>query len=181
MDAHESVASLPKAEGASSHLCLDGCMDITTVNEQRVQWDFTNVEMRNQAFKKIVAEKLAQRSASVCQFQETMATLGFTCSVLSSPEKFELSCARRRLRCVRRTSGSCLDTEKPTVWLVGGFIVCAVLCHSGSRMHLQQVFFVHPVVFNTHCGETTEPVATVVPFASAAVTFLFSQRTTLRN
>ena len=32
-------------------------MDITTVNEQGVQWDFTNVEMRNQAFRKIVAEK----------------------------------------------------------------------------------------------------------------------------
>ena len=27
------------------------------MNEQGVQWDFTNVEMRNQAFKKIVAEK----------------------------------------------------------------------------------------------------------------------------
>ena len=32
-------------------------MDITTVNEQGVQCDFTNVEMRNKAFKKIVAEK----------------------------------------------------------------------------------------------------------------------------
>ena len=32
-------------------------MDITTVNEQGVLWDFTNVEMRNQAFRKIVAEK----------------------------------------------------------------------------------------------------------------------------
>ena len=43
----------------------------TTVNEQGVQWDFTNVEMRNQAFKKIVAEKtiLAHRSASVCQLE----------------------------------------------------------------------------------------------------------------
>ena len=32
-------------------------MDITTVNEQGVQWDFTDVEMRNEAFTKIVAEK----------------------------------------------------------------------------------------------------------------------------
>ena len=32
-------------------------MDITTVNEQGVQWDFTNEEMRDQAYKKIVAEK----------------------------------------------------------------------------------------------------------------------------
>ena len=27
------------------------------MNEQGVQWDFTNVEMRNQAFRKVVAEK----------------------------------------------------------------------------------------------------------------------------
>ena len=32
-------------------------MDITTVNEQGVQWDFTDVEMRNEAFRKIVAKK----------------------------------------------------------------------------------------------------------------------------
>ena len=39
------------------------------MNEQGVQWDFTNVEMRNQAFRKKVAEKtiLAHGSASVCQ------------------------------------------------------------------------------------------------------------------
>ena len=39
------------------YLGLDESMDITTVNEQGVQWDFTNVEMRNQAVKKKVAEK----------------------------------------------------------------------------------------------------------------------------
>ena len=39
------------------HLGLDESMDITTVNEQGVQWDFTDVEMRNEAFRKIVAEK----------------------------------------------------------------------------------------------------------------------------
>ena len=39
------------------YLGLDESMDITTVNEQGVQWDVTNVEMRNQAFRKIVAEK----------------------------------------------------------------------------------------------------------------------------
>ena len=38
-------------------LGLDESMDITTVNEQGVQWDFTNVEIRNQAFRKIVTEK----------------------------------------------------------------------------------------------------------------------------
>ena len=32
---------------------LDENMDITTVKEQGVQWDFTNVEMRNQAFRKM--------------------------------------------------------------------------------------------------------------------------------
>ena len=53
------------------YLGLDESMDITKVNEQGVQWDFTNVEMRSQAFKKIVAEKpmLACRSASVCQLE----------------------------------------------------------------------------------------------------------------
>ena len=30
------------------YLGLDESMDITTVNEQGVQWDFTNVEMRKQ-------------------------------------------------------------------------------------------------------------------------------------
>ena len=39
------------------YLGLDESMDITTVTEQGVQWDFTNVEMRNQAFRKTVAEK----------------------------------------------------------------------------------------------------------------------------
>ena len=39
------------------YLGLDESMDITTVNEQSVHWDFTNVEVRNQAFRKIVAEK----------------------------------------------------------------------------------------------------------------------------
>ena len=43
----------------AGHGCmgLDESMDITTVNEQGVQWDFTDVEMRNEAFRKTVAEK----------------------------------------------------------------------------------------------------------------------------
>ena len=86
LDANESAASLPQAKEESSdgrmfignwehvesethnqrlgdkvagdgYLGLDESMDITTVSEQGVQWDFTNVEMRNQAFRKIVAEK----------------------------------------------------------------------------------------------------------------------------
>ena len=36
---------------------LEEIMDITTVNERGVQKDFTNVEMRNKAFRKIIAEK----------------------------------------------------------------------------------------------------------------------------
>ena len=40
------------------YLGWEESMDITTVNEYGVQWDFTNVEMRKQAFWKIVAEKL---------------------------------------------------------------------------------------------------------------------------
>ena len=49
----------------------DESMDITTVNEQGVQWDFPNVEMRNQAYKKIIVERtiFACRSASVCQLE----------------------------------------------------------------------------------------------------------------
>ena len=86
LDANENAAPLPQAEGESSdgrmfignwehvesethkqrlgdkvagdgYLGLDESMDITTVNEQGVQWDFTDVEMRNEAFRKIVAEK----------------------------------------------------------------------------------------------------------------------------
>ena len=45
-----------KAAG-DGYLGLDESMDITTVNEQGVQLDFTDVEMRNEAFRKIVAEK----------------------------------------------------------------------------------------------------------------------------
>ena len=86
MEANESATSLQKAEEESSdgrmfignwehdesethkqhlgdkvagdeYLGLDESMDITTVNEQGAQWEFTNVEMRNQAFKKKIAEK----------------------------------------------------------------------------------------------------------------------------
>ena len=86
LDANENAASLPQAEGESSdrrmfvgnwehvesdahkqrlgdkvaghgYMGLDENMDITTVNEQGVQWDFTDMEMRNEAFRKIVAEK----------------------------------------------------------------------------------------------------------------------------
>ena len=39
------------------YMDLDESMDITTVNEQGVQWDFTDVEMRNETFRKIVAKK----------------------------------------------------------------------------------------------------------------------------
>ena len=85
MDANESAEHLPQAEEGSSdgrmfisnwehdesetqnqHLeekvagdeypGLDESMDITTVNEQGVQWDFPNVEMRNQAYKKIISK-----------------------------------------------------------------------------------------------------------------------------
>ena len=38
------------------YLNLDKSLHITTVNEQGVQKDFTNVEMRNQAFRKTVAK-----------------------------------------------------------------------------------------------------------------------------
>ena len=100
LDADESAASLPQAEGESSdgrmfignwehvesethkqrlgdkvaghgYMDLDESMDITTVNEQGVQWDFTDVEMRNEAFRKIVAKKtiLAHGSTSVCHLE----------------------------------------------------------------------------------------------------------------
>ena len=52
------------------YLGLDESMDITTVNEQGVQWDFTNVEMRNQAFRKIVAEKLS------CSWERVRVPIG---------------------------------------------------------------------------------------------------------
>ena len=98
LDANENAASLPQAEGKSSdgrmfignwehvesethnqrlgdkvagdgYLGLDECMDITTVNEQGVQWDFTDVEMRNQAFQEDSCGKtiLAHGSTSACQ------------------------------------------------------------------------------------------------------------------
>ena len=49
--------------------------------------------------------------------QDTMAALGFSIGKASPvlfclPVKCEMSCARRRLRCVRRTSGSCFDAKR---------------------------------------------------------------------
>ena len=52
------------------------------------------------------------------KIQETMATLGFSIGKASPvlfchlPKKFEMSCVRRRVRCVRRTSGSGLDAKR---------------------------------------------------------------------
>ena len=79
MDANESAASLPEAEEESS----DETMFIGNRELKRTTsvwktelpevdtWasDFTNVEMRNQAFRKIVSEKtmLAHWSTPVCQ------------------------------------------------------------------------------------------------------------------
>ena len=86
VDANESTLSSPQAEGESSDgrtfigswkhdvsemhnqrwedkVAGDECLGlgeilvITTMNEQGVHWDFTNKETRNQAYKKIVAEK----------------------------------------------------------------------------------------------------------------------------
>ena len=86
VDANESTLSSPQAEGESSNgrtfigswehdvsemhnqrwehkvvgdecLGLGEIMDITTMNEEGVHWDFTNEEMRNQAYRRIVAEK----------------------------------------------------------------------------------------------------------------------------
>ena len=52
------IISVWKTKAAGDgYLGSDGSMDITAVNEQGVQWDFANVEMRDHAFRKIVAEK----------------------------------------------------------------------------------------------------------------------------
>ena len=58
----------------------------------------------------------------------------------------------------------CFRMLKPTVWLVGGFVVGCFLCHFGSRMHLLLFLWVYPfpiglrpVFFTTHCGETCLP------------------------
>ena len=93
LDADESAASLPEESSdermfignwehvqsethkqrledrvaGDGYLGLDESMDITTVKEQGVQWDFTKEEMRNQACKKIVAEKtLLLMGAHLC-------------------------------------------------------------------------------------------------------------------
>ena len=86
LDANGNAASLPQAEGKSCEgrmfignwehvesethkqrlgdkvagygfLGVDESMDITTVNEPGVQCNFTDVEMRNEAFRKICVEK----------------------------------------------------------------------------------------------------------------------------
>ena len=100
VDANESTLSFPQAEEESSDgrtfigswehdvsemhnqrwedkvagdecLGLGEIMDITTMNEQGVHWDFTNEEMRNQAYRRIVAEKpfFACWSAPMCQLE----------------------------------------------------------------------------------------------------------------
>ena len=100
VDANESTLSSPQAERESSdgrtfigswehdvsemhnqrwedkvagHECLGlgEIMDITTMDEQGVHWDFTNEEMRNEAYRRIVAEKpfFACWSAPMCKFE----------------------------------------------------------------------------------------------------------------
>ena len=52
-------------------LGLGEIMDITTMNEQGVHRDFTNEEMRNEAYRRIFAEKpfFACWSAPMCEFE----------------------------------------------------------------------------------------------------------------
>ena len=56
-----------------------------------------------QNWQKKVQEKMASRGSSIGRAAR---------SVLSSPEKFEMSGARRRLSFLRRTSGSYLDAKR---------------------------------------------------------------------
>ena len=100
MDANESASPFPQAEEESSdgrmfigkwehdewethnqhledkvagdeYLGLDESMDITTVNEQGVQWDFTHEEMEESSVQENSCGKIifAKRSAPVCQLE----------------------------------------------------------------------------------------------------------------
>ena len=59
--------------------------------------------------------KLAKESSRNDGHTRFLNWQGFTRSVLSSPGEFEMCSARRRLRCVRKTSGTCLDAKRVEV------------------------------------------------------------------
>ena len=157
VDANESTASLPQAEGESSegrmfignwehdesethnqhledkvardeNLGLDESMDITTVNEQGVQWDFTNVEMRNQAFKNTVAEKqFLLIGAHPCANWRSKSNASW--SRMTQRERNMTSCTEPEYTCslfvactscsTRKVGTSCMNTGK-------------VICHGGK-------------------------------------------------
>ena len=82
-----------------------------------MQWDFTKVEMRNQAYKKIVAEKpiLARRSASACQLEiEIERELELHDKTMSCPEhEYTCSLIVACTSCSTMKVGiSCMNTVK---------------------------------------------------------------------
>ena len=149
LDAHESAASLPQAEEKSSdgrmfignwehvesethkqrlgdkvagdgYLGLDESMDITTVNEQGVQWDFTDVEMRNEAFRKTVAEKLfLLMGAHPCASWRSKSNASWSCMTqrenMTSCTEPECTCSLF-VACIscstRKVDTSCMNTVK---------------------------------------------------------------------
>ena len=53
-------------------------MDITTMNEQGVHWDFTNEELRNEAYRRIVAEKPFLLGAHPCTSWRLKTNVGWS-------------------------------------------------------------------------------------------------------
>ena len=132
MDADESAAPFPQAEGESSDgrmfignwehdesethnqhledkvvgdefLGVDESMDITTENEQGVQWDFTNEEMGNQACKKIVVgTTFLLVGAHPCANSRSKSNASW-CRMTQREEDDELHRARVHMQFVSRT------------------------------------------------------------------------------
>ena len=161
MDANESTAPLPQAEEESSdgrmfignwehdvfethkqhledkvagdeYLGFDESMNITTVNGQGAQCDFTKVEMRNQACRKIVAETpFLLVGASMCQLE-----IEIQCELEShDTEREKTSCTELEYTCslfvactncsTRKVGISCTNTVK-------------VSCH-GEKICLEEI------------------------------------------
>ena len=93
-------------------------MDITTMNEQGVHWDFTNEEMRNEAYRRIVVEKpiFASWSAPMRQLERKMMSCtrpGCTCSLFVACT--DCSTRKAGIFCMNTVQVSCYGGKIPSM------------------------------------------------------------------
>ena len=101
-------------------------MDITTMNEQGVHWDFTNEELRNEAYRRIVAEKPFLLGAHPCTSWRLKTNVGW--SRMTQREKDD---ELHKARCTCSLFVACTDcsTRKVGIFCMN---TLKVSCHGGK-------------------------------------------------